>query len=222
MIPSCPHRVPPGRISGCSPSLRLLLLLVLSLGVALTASSCGYRFEVEGPGPTIGRATQAAELPATAPTLAVLTFDNASSEPNLEIRYTAYTRREFASGSGTRVITDPGSADLILRGQIVWVLIPTLAFNLTQGTQESRVTVLVRGRVEDGRTKNVVWDQMVTHSSEFFITRDLQFNRALQARALEQAGMFAAQDLATRFLHFLQTEGLPSRESSGPVPVKSP
>ena len=38
-----------------------------------------------------------------------------------------------------------------------------------------------------------------------FLTQDLQFNRVLQNRALEQAGRFVAEDLASRFLLFLDT-----------------
>jgi hypothetical protein len=37
------------------------------------------------------------------------------------------------------------------------------------------------------------------------VTPDLQFNRALQNRALEQAGRFIAEDLASRFLLQLET-----------------
>jgi hypothetical protein len=41
--------------------------------------------------------------------------------------------------------------------------------------------------------------------SEFFVTPDLQFNRVLQNRALEQAGRFIAEDLASRFLLQLES-----------------
>jgi hypothetical protein len=37
------------------------------------------------------------------------------------------------------------------------------------------------------------------------VTTDLQFNRALQNRALEQAGRFIAEDLASRFLLQLES-----------------
>lgn len=38
-----------------------------------------------------------------------------------------------------------------------------------------------------------------------FLTQDLQFNRVLQNRALEQAGRFIAEDLASRFLLFIDS-----------------
>jgi hypothetical protein len=37
------------------------------------------------------------------------------------------------------------------------------------------------------------------------VTNDLQFNRVLQNRALEQAGRYVAEDLASRFLMQLES-----------------
>src|SRR5581483_582477 len=143
---------------------------VLALLVVLTAG-CGYQFWVEGEGPTIGGALPK-ETKGPAPRLAVLTFENKSFEPNIEVKYTNYARREFAAGSGATVVPQVAGADLVLKGQILSVLIPTLAFNLTEGTQESRVQVFMQASVEDARTKKVIWSESVTASSEFFVTRD--------------------------------------------------
>ena len=60
-------------------------------------------------------------------------------------------------------------------------------------------------KVEETRTKRVVWAQTAKGSSEFYVTPDLQFNRVLQNRALEQAGRFIAEDLASRFLLQLES-----------------
>ena len=60
-------------------------------------------------------------------------------------------------------------------------------------------------KVEETRTKRLVWTQMAKGSSEFYVTPDLQFNRVLQNRALEQAGRFVAEDLASRFLLQLES-----------------
>jgi hypothetical protein len=46
----------------------------------------------------------------------------------------------------------------------------------------------------------VVWSHLAKGQAEFFVTSDLQFNRVLQNRALEQAGQYIAEDLASRFL----------------------
>jgi hypothetical protein len=75
-------------------------------------------------------------------------------------------------------------------------------------------------KVEETRTQRVVWTQMVKGASEFYVTPDLQFNRVLQNRALEQAGRFVAEDLASRFLLQLESGELtrpPARQASDSV-----
>jgi len=174
-------------------------LLVLSL----LASGCGYQFRVEGAGPTIGGA-QATQGTAPPPRVIIRTLENRSFEPNLETRFTNYLRHEFSSGSGAQVVPDNEAADLVLSGQILSVIVPTLSFSQTT-TLESRTEVIVAIKVEETRTKRVVWTQSAKGSSEFYVTPDLQFNRVLQNRALEQAGRFIAEDLASRFLLQLET-----------------
>jgi hypothetical protein len=127
-----------------------------------------------------------------------------SFEPNLEVRYTNYLRHEFSSGSGAQIVQETEAADLVLSGQILTVNVPTLSFG-QKTTLERRAEVVVIVSVEETRTKRVVWAQMAKGASEFYVTPDLQFNRALQNRALEQAGRFIAEDLASRFLLQLES-----------------
>lgn len=186
-------------VSGSVP----LAPCLLSLACCLLFLGCGYQFRVEGAGPTIGGAATAPSPASPPPRLVVRTLENKSFEPNLETRYTNYLRHEFSSGSGAQVVPESEAADLVLSGQILSVSLPTISFSLTT-TFESRAEVMVMVKVEEARTKRVVWTQTAKGSSEFFVTPDLQFNRVLQNRALEQAGRFIAEDLASRFL--LQVE----------------
>jgi len=137
----------------------------------------------------------------------------------LESRFTNYIRHEFSSGSGAQVVSDSEAADLVMTGQILSVIVPTLSFDQTT-TFESRTEVVVAVKVEETRTKRAVWTQVAKGASEFFITTDLQFNRVLQNRALEQAGKFLAEDLASRFLLQLESGQLvkptPKLESKVP------
>lgn len=197
------------------PFFPILSTLVSAL-IASTVAACGYQFRVEGAGPTIGEtsATSSQEPP---PRLIIRTLINGSFEPNLETRYTNYLREEFSTGSGAQVVPESEAADLVLTGQILSVIMPTLSFSRTT-TLESRTEVVVLVRVEDARLRKVVWSQVVKGASEFFITSDLQFNRALQNRAIEQAGRFMAADLAARFLLQLETGAL-TKQVSAPAPV---
>ena len=179
---------------------------LVPLASCLVIAACGYQFRVEGAGPTIGgKAASTSNEPS--PRLVIRTLENKSFEPNLETRYTNYLRHEFSSGSGAQVVSDSEAADLVLTGQILSVSTPTLSFTQTT-TLESRTEVVVLVKVQETRTKKLVWAQTAKGTSEFFVTTDLQFNRALQNRALEQAGKFAAADLAARFLSHVESGGL--------------
>ena len=182
---------------------RIFTYLACLASLALL-TGCGYQFRVEGTGPTIGGATATSSSTAPPPRLVVQTLENKSFEPNLQTRYTNYLRHEFSSGSGAQIVSDTEAADLVLSGQILSVNVPTLSFSQTT-TLESRTEVVVTVKVEETRTKRLVWAQMAKGASEFYVTPDLQFNRVLQNRALEQAGRFIAEDLASRFLLRLES-----------------
>ena len=193
----------------CPALLACLACLALLVG-------CGYQFRVEGAGPTIGGAAATSSSTSPPPRLVVRTLENKSFEPNLEVRYTNYLRHEFSSGSGAQIVPEAESADLVLSGQILSVSLPTLSFSQTT-TLESRTEVVVMVQVEETRTKRLVWAQTAKGASEFYVTSDLQFNRVLQNRALEQAGRFIAEDLASRFLLQLESGQLakqPARPAS--------
>ena len=169
-------------------------------------AGCGYQFNVEGPGPVIGGGTgSAAQGPPVR--LAIRTLNNNTFEPALEFKYTGYIRRALRMGGGAEIVQDESAADYILDGAILSVSYPALAFSQTQ-TQENRVQVQVAVKVKDRETGEVRWSQTGTSTAEFYVgatsTGDaetgLQFNRVLQARAVEQAGLLVAVDLADGFL----------------------
>ena len=191
--------------------IRFILSTVISALIVSTLTACGYQFRVDGAGPTIGGATPTTSS-GPPPRLIIQTLTNSSFEPNLETRYTNYLREEFSTGSGAKLVSDSEGADLILSGRILSVTLPTLSFSQT-ATLESRAEVILVIRVEDAQTKKLVWTQIVKGASEFFVTSDLQFNRTLQNRAMEQAGRLVASDLAARFLLQLETGALTKRTS---------
>ena len=201
-------------LSACCSVARLL-----PIASCLVLAACGYQFRVEGAGPTIG-GSQVAENASPPPRIIIMPLVNASFEPNLETRYTNYIRHEFSSGSGAQVVGDSEAADLILSGSILAVSVPSLSFTQTT-TLESRVEVVVTVKVEEALTKKPVWSHTAKGMSEFFITSDLQFNRVLQNRALEQAGQFVAEDLASRFLLELESGKLTKKTAAVPTAGRS-
>jgi len=221
------HSVFYGRLTGRASRARLALRAGLAgkarraflaslaclAAASLTLAACGYQFRVEGAGPTVGGGAAAAKV--NAPRLQIADFENMTLEPNIELRYTTYARREFSQSSGARVVAAGEPADLILKGKIVGVALPTINFSL-QGTFEGRVTVTVMATVEEAKSRKKIWTQNIAASSEFFMTDDLQFNRVLQTRALEQAGRLVAADLALRFQNFMD---LRDRPAQAPAPA---
>ena len=194
--------------------------------MAIVIAACGYQFRVQGAGPTVGGAEGTAARQGPPLRMAIRTFDNRSFEANLEVKLTNYMRREFSAGTGTQIVGESEPADLLLSGQILGITLPSLSFDRTT-TFESRVELLITVSIQELRTKRVVWTQIVKGTSEFFITEDLQFNRVLQNRALEQASRFVAEDVASRYLVYLESGKLdaamqrsargPTSESTGAV-----
>lgn len=138
--------------------------------------------------------------------LAIHMFRNNSYEPNLEFKYSRYLRQAMQS-AGSAEFVDEGSADYVLEGTILSVTLPSLTFSRTQ-TREARVIVRVNVSVKHRHTGKRLWTQTATSMAPFFVgataassnLSGLQFNRVLQDRAIEQAGLLAAADLADRFL----------------------
>ncbi len=168
--------------------------------------------------------------------LAIQTFRNNSHEPNLEFKYSRYLRQAMQS-AGSAEVVDDSSADFILGGTILSVALPSLSFSRTQ-TREARVIVRVAVSVRDRRTGKTLWAQTATSMAPFFVgataaesnLSGLQFNRVLQDRAIEQAGVLAAADLADRFLwakdngqfNLEKEEHLPGPTGDQPESVKIP
>lgn len=195
------------------------LLLTFYMALILSLSSCGYQFRVQGAGPTVGGTDATTARLGPPLRMLVRTLENRTLEANLEIKLTNYLRREF-SGTGTQIVGESEPADLLLTGQVLGVTIPTLSFDLSN-TFESRVELLLTVNVEDMRSKKVLWTQIVKGTSEFFVTQDLQFNRVLQNRALEQASLFAAGDLASRYLVYMESGQLDAAMARKPTSLKS-
>ena len=113
-----------GKSKKAGSSLLYLSYCLLPLASCLAVAACGYQFQVEGPGPVIGGAAAAPPSKLAGkppPRMRVTIFENKAFEPNLEIKYTTYTRHEFSAGSGAMVVADGEPADLILKGQILSV-----------------------------------------------------------------------------------------------------
>jgi hypothetical protein len=132
---------------------------------------------------------------------------NRTFQSNLEFAYTRYIREQFAVSSGAQVVAEDAQADYVMTGEIASVTIPSLTFSAGQ-TRERRVNVVVRITVAHRQTGKSLWTETARGAGEFFVNRapdvearqdQIQFNRVLQDRALEQAGQDVAEMLAAAF-----------------------
>ncbi len=209
---------------------QLRFIIPLLLIICLSLTGCGYRFSVEGRGPTLGGA-QSIDYDGPPVIMVVPILENRTFESNLEYKYTEYLKDELVVTSGATLVENIQDADYVMKGAIESVSLPSLTFSQNQ-TQESRVTVSVKVEVTHRRTGEIVWQQSATGSAEFFVgsssntggsTGGIQFNRVLQDRALEQAGQFVAEDLADRLL-FAREQGVLTPEPRKPAstPLSKP
>ena len=200
-------------------------LIVVSIAL-LVLPGCGYRFSVEGQGPQIGGGPEP-EKAGPPVRLVIRDLLNRTFQSNLEFTYSRYLRQEFAVSGGAQVVAEDAQADYVMTGEIVSVTVPTLTFSAGQ-TRERRVNVVMRVTVAHRTTGKNLWTETATGTGEFFVNRapdvedrqdQIQFNRVLQDRALEQAGQQAVEQLAAAFWH-ARDQGTFS-EAGAPSPSSS-
>ncbi len=198
------------------------LALAFTVMLFVLLPGCGYRFSVEGPGPRIGGGPETHEAPVR---LVIRDLLNRTFQSNLEFVCTQYMRQQFAVSSGAHVVAEDAQADYVMTGEILSVTVPSLTFSAGQ-TRERRVNVVVRVTVAHRRTGKRLWTETATGVGEFFVNRapdvearqdQIQFNRVLQDRALEQAGQEVAEILAAAFWD-ARDQGVFSRTASSTGP----
>lgn len=146
------HRVAEGTEAGSFPgfSLRVLCVLRVSaafLFLAVFLIGCGYH--------VAGRASR---LPADVKTIAVPAFENRTSRYRIEQRLTEAVVRELLARTSYRVVSDPATADAVLRGRITGVDSSPVVFDTTTGRATTLlVTVRAQVRLEERETRNVLY-----------------------------------------------------------------
>ena len=99
-------------------------------------SGCGYRFSVEGMGPSIDGGVVQDDGPLVP--LVIRALLDRTFYSDLGFKYTKYMRQEFAASSGAKVVYDDGQADFVMEGEIVSVSVTALSFSTTRRQSPSR------------------------------------------------------------------------------------
>lgn len=137
-----PSVVPSRRVN----RLRYSLVMVL-LGLLISSASCGYRFSGAG-----------GLVPEGARAIAIPVFVNGTSEPYVDIEITKAVVDEFLA-DGRLKVTDPGAADLVLTGRVTKYDVTALSYTSDAYVQQYQVRLYVDARLEDQRTKRVIWQE---------------------------------------------------------------
>jgi outer membrane lipopolysaccharide assembly protein LptE/RlpB len=135
-------------VHGChgQKSVRPLEIL-LAMGFALLAASCGYH---EG-----GRG---ALLPPDIKTIAVPIFTNQTPQFRIEQQLTAAVTQEFIERTSYRITQNPAEADAVLRGTVKQIRQGVVTFNPQTGSATTLQIEVVAGvELTDLHSKKVIF-----------------------------------------------------------------
>ncbi len=171
-----------------SKSVRLIISLVLVLFV----SSCGYH--ISGTGGIV---------PEGVKTISVPVFFNATNEPYVDVEVTQAVVEEFMTDGRLKVV-GLEEAEIALRGKIVKYEAIPLSYNPQSYVQQYRVRLVVDAKLEDLRTKKILWQEKGIESNfiaEYAVTiGDIRSTKIAKDAGLKKASQDIAWTLRSRVL----------------------
>lgn len=152
-----------------------LLRTACALGLAswLLATGCSYHLLDTSAGRDL--------------TVSVVTLDNDSLEPGLELTVTRALRREFLRRATPRLVADPGAADFVIRGRVLSLRTRANSFDTVSLALEYRVEVaLDLSVVETGDAAIRIDPAALTESELYLASADVEAARKNRAEALQR------------------------------------
>jgi outer membrane lipopolysaccharide assembly protein LptE/RlpB len=122
--------------------ITLVRCLVISLA-CLSLVGCGYQL--------------GSVQVASGQTIAVPTFVNKTSEPDLETRITNAVIRRMQVDGTYKVVGDPSQADFVLLGELISYQRDAISFDRSDVTREYRTTLAASLIFQDGKTGEEIW-----------------------------------------------------------------
>ena len=138
--------------------MRLLSLrtaFFFGLAGLLLASGCSYRLLRDADGRSL--------------TVSVVTLTNDSVEPGLELTLTRALRREFLRRAAPRLVADPRSADLVIRGRVLPLRTRANSFDTVSLALEYRVEVTLDLAVSRGGEESIYIDPAALTEAELYL-----------------------------------------------------
>ncbi|HIE65709.1 MAG: LptE family protein [Nitrospira sp.] len=175
------------------------LYFTLFLLVALL-SGCGYR---EGRGHSVTDLNRAGTPGSPLQTIAMPLFENATFEPLLEKRMSQIFKETFIS-RGWEVSSDPGRADLVLKGRISRYSRAPVSLNLQGQAREYRIQIRLEFNLQQAGERFAARDE---ESAEYIARSDTKVSRSAEDRAIREAG----RKMAERMADLLLTRVIPEK-----------
>lgn len=153
-------------MSRLAPLLGSLLALALWTG-------CGYRWV---------RQADAADV-----TVSVVTLDNDSVEPGLELTVTRALRQEFLRRAVPRLVSQPSAASLVIRGRVLPISTQATSFDTVALALEYRVEVALDLQVAVREGAPIQIDRASLKESELYLaSADPEATRKNREEALRR------------------------------------
>lgn len=175
------------KASGRPSSIVMVLLALLMLFPA-----CGYHFSGTG-----------GIVPEGVKTISVPVFFNATNEPYVDVEVTQAVVEEFMTDGRLKVISLE-DAELALRGKVTSYEVTPLSYDPASFVQQYRVLLVVEARLEDVRSKKILWQEAGIQSSlisDYPVKiGDIRATRVAKDAAIKKASQDIAWTLRSRVL----------------------
>lgn len=146
--------------------MRLFPLVTFALllpALPMITVGCGYH-----------AAGSAAHLPRSVHTLAVPTFENATQSYHTEIQFTQAVIHEFTGRTPYSIVTNPETADAVVRGTVTRFDIIPLTYNSRTGQSSSfLITIHARVAVTDREHRVLYKNDGYMFRQQYQTTQDL-------------------------------------------------
>ena len=157
--------------------------LVCILAWMLAGSGCGYQF------------VRYRDALGDARRVAILGLENQSFEPGLDSLVADALHREFMQRGALQVVSDPETADLIVKGSVERLQTRRQSFSSIEFVLESEVTMRLDLEVERRDGSSVPISQRVLVGTEIYLaSADVEVSRTNREEALRRlAGTLAGR-----------------------------
>ena len=129
--------------------------IVAGLLCTVVVAGCGYRLLRQADGRDV--------------TVSVVTLDNDSVEPGVELTVTRAIRQEFLRRAAPRLVSDPSSADWVIRGRVRPLDVRPNSFDTVSLALEYRVELTLELEVADSEGRPMSIDPTALEESELYL-----------------------------------------------------